>query len=147
MKFSKPNLVSHEHARRSRIKNADSSGGLIPTFLDSPFHQTHNRIGLRCNLVVVRDHDDRHPFVTIQPLQQIHDVFSSLTIEISSWLIREKERRIADQGAGDRGSLHFPAGKFARFVIQTVTESDQLQQHTRAFDVLASVEQVSKCTG
>ena len=96
---------------------------------------------------VVRDHDDRHPFVTIQPLQQIHDVFSSLIIEISSWLIREKERRIADQGAGDRGSLHFPAGKFARFVIQTVTESDQFQQHTRAFDVLASVEQVSKCTG
>ena len=43
--------------------------------------------------------------------ENLHDIRGNLSIQISGWLIDEKERRIIDQGAGNRHPLLFSGGE------------------------------------
>ena len=57
---------------------------------------------------VVGDHDDEPVFGNF--LEQLHDLYRSLGIKSSGWLVRQKDIGIVDQGSCDRNSLHLTAG-------------------------------------
>ena len=49
--------------------------------------------------------NDRDAFITVQALENAHDLSAGLRIEVSSGLIRQENRRSRDQGPCDRHSL------------------------------------------
>lgn len=60
--------------------------------------------------------------------EQIADLRCRFAVEISRRFVGQKERRPINQGPGNRDSLPFAAGKFARSVVQAVGQADSFQE-------------------
>src|SRR6185503_16474477 len=49
-------------------------------------------------------------------------------VEVSARLVGEQERRVVDEGAGDRDSLLLAAGELVRVVVELGREADQAKR-------------------
>jgi hypothetical protein len=58
----------------------------------------------------VRYEHDRQPTFLLQILKEIEDAAARSRIQASCWLVREKQRRVVGEGAGDGDALPFATG-------------------------------------
>src|ERR1700686_2552834 len=75
---------------------------------------------------VMRDHHDRLTEVLVKLAQQRENAFRALRIEISGRLIREYDLRLADDSSREGHALLLAAGKLRRFVMQPLTQAEQI---------------------
>jgi len=65
----------------------------------------------------VGDEDDR-PTGGIELAQDCHDLQAGGAVEVARRLVGEKERRVGDEGSGDRDALLLATREFTRFVVE-----------------------------
>ena len=94
---------------------------------DPAVEQAHGARGVfRCQLRVVRDHDDELIFCDL--LQQIHDLYARLAVERAGRLVGEQNVGVVDDGARDGHALHLAAGHLVRRLVELVAQTDLFQR-------------------
>lgn len=76
------------------------------------------------------NHDDRLAF-PVQGLEQLHDLPGRLAVKTSGRFIGQKDRRIIDNGPGDRDPFLLATGKLVRQAIRLVGQTDFGQDQSR----------------
>ena len=71
----------------------------------SPVQQMHRAMRTACHAGIMRHQDQGYAFFLIQFQKQFHDLFSGFGIQVAGGFIRQNNRRVIDQGAGDRHTL------------------------------------------
>jgi hypothetical protein len=79
-------------------------------------------VGIMC------DEDKRGPSTAIQFKHDLYDRAARLGIQISGWLIGEKNLGTVDECASERDALLFPAGKLRWIVIDSLGKADTPEQ-------------------
>src|SRR5438045_4361588 len=79
--------------------------------------------GMCRDVPLVRDKDDGVASL-VEVLEQHHDFFAGLRIEVPSRLVSQNNRRIIYQRASDGNTLSLAAGELVRFVIEAIPQSD-----------------------
>src|ERR1700677_1653035 len=85
--------------------------------------------------VVTGDHH-RHNDV-VEALEELHDLEREVRIEITSGLIGDEQRRLADDGAGDADALPLAGRKLEREIALLAEESDLIERRAHALVDLA----------
>src|SRR5262249_28144964 len=86
--------------------------------------------------VMLVSHEDDRVAALVQHVQQLYDLFGGLRVEVARRLVRENDRRIVDQGAGDGDALPLTAGKLVRLVRYSLAEIDRFERLLRHLDPL-----------
>src|SRR5258706_2246189 len=76
---------------------------------------------------IVSDDQNRRPETLMEAVNQLQDFFACARVEISGRFVREQNRWIDRQSAGDRNALAFASGKLLRQMIHSMTELNQVQ--------------------
>jgi len=84
-------------------------------------------LGVFGDVALVGDHQDR-PAGVVQLLEQSHDLFAGLRVEVAGRLVGEQEGRLVGQRSGDRDPLALSPRKLARIVIEPIAESDPFEE-------------------
>src|SRR5580765_1253668 len=79
----------------------------------------------------MRDHDDGYSAV-VELLENIHDFDTRVSIEIAGRFVREDERRVVAESAGDGDALLLSAGKLVWMVPGAPGEADGFEGCERA---------------
>ena len=85
---------------------------------------------------VMGDDNNRHIEFLLQILQQLQDLCLDRNVQGGRWLVRDQQRRPADQGHSDHGPLPQAPGKLERVRLQgfcRIGKSDELQHLLREF--------------
>lgn len=80
----------------------------------------------------------------VQVLEYLHDLYTRFGVQIAGRFVGEDDRGIVDEGAGDGYALLFSAGYLIGVIVQSMAESDRLQDSFRLFvvvDFFIGVEQ------
>jgi hypothetical protein len=93
-----------------------------------PVEDVQLAVGPRCQLVVVRDHDDGHPVLAVDAAEQIHDLPGRGRVQVAGRLVGQQQLGAADQGAGDGHALLLPARELRRQVAHARGQA-QVGQH------------------
>jgi hypothetical protein len=88
-------------------------------------------IGMRGDVRVVRDQDDRVVFVA-QSLEQRQDLLAGPAVERTGGLVGEQDRRTIDQRARDRDALLLPARQFTGTMPGAIAETHRIQCRMRS---------------
>src|SRR6516162_1199182 len=85
-----------------------AAGTFAELFLrgDESVLDMHNAVAVVRGLAVVRHHDERTLAVLRQTAQQFEDLAARLRVEVPSRLVAHDRFRLANEGAGDRHTLH-----------------------------------------
>ena len=86
---------------------------------------------LRGDFEIVRDHDQRGIHRPVQVEHQRQHLRRGFLIEIAGRFVGEQAVRPRHQRARQRHALTFAAGKFARFVLGAVGETDLVEPVAR----------------
>src|SRR5262245_29701439 len=106
-----------------------------------PILQQHSliQVSSACRMLrrpgIMGNHDDRFSEFLVQPLEEIHDFLSRVSIQVSGGLVGEQECRIRDDRPRDCNPLLLTAGELAWIMLHAVLQPDQTQ---RRLDVLVS---------
>ena len=92
---------------------------------------------------IVRDHADRGAGL-VQLLEQVHDGFAALRIEVARRLVGEQDERLAGDGAGDGDALLLAAGELARQMLRAMRHADALE---RRLDALLALGRAHAAVG
>ena len=92
--------------------------------------QLDHPVGQLADPVVVGG-DDHDPAGAGQVSQEAQDPFDLDVIEVGRWFVRQDQRRIVHERAGDRHPLLLPSGHLRRTVMSALAEPDELQKLTR----------------
>ena len=79
------------------------------------------------HLAVVGDDDDRRAGL-VDPVEQLHHADRGDRVEVAAGLVGEQQRRVVDEGAGDRDALLLAAGELVGVAVQLGREADQAQR-------------------
>ena len=79
---------------------------------------------------LVRDEHDRLA-VRVQLVEQRENLYGGLRVEIAGGLVREQDRRMRDERAGDRHALPLSAGELVRQMMAAVGKPDALEHALR----------------
>ena len=71
--------------------------------------------------------DQKHVLLATEFQQQIANGVSGGVIEVSGWLVSQKNFWLVDEGSANGDSLSFSAGKLRRAMSHAVRETDSLQ--------------------
>jgi hypothetical protein len=93
--------------------------------------QAHHTLAMGGNFVFVGHDDDRLSFGMNLPKKR-EDLDRRRTVEISSRLVGEKDRRSIEDGARDRNTLTLTSRELVRTVMHPVCKSDTVQRSKRA---------------
>ena len=80
---------------------------------------------------IVRDHADRRA-VGVQLRQQRHHLLAVLRVEVTRRLVREQDRRAADERARNRDALLLTARELRRIVVQAMRHAHALERFDHA---------------
>src|SRR5574338_581789 len=94
--------------------------------------QVNRALGVTRVSRVVRDHADGGTF-TVQLVEQLHDRFAVLGVQVSRGLVRQQNGRRARDGPGDGDALLLTAGELARQVLGAVRHAHLLERGHHAF--------------
>src|SRR4051812_25757289 len=83
-------------------------------------------------LVVGRDEDRSTD--AVDPVKELHDTYARVRVEIPGWLVGDEDRRLGDEGAGDRDPLLLATRELIWKRLSLISETDELQDlgHLRA---------------
>ena len=85
--------------------------------------QLNNFIGLRADLRVMSDKEKcMAGFVKLT--KNLHNPLLILSVEVSGWLVRQKDLRLIDQGARDADPLLLAAREFGRIMAHPLFKPD-----------------------
>ena len=85
----------------------------------SPSLIVHDAVRALGDVLLVSDDHDRSA-LRCQLVEDREDLVGRLAVEVSGRLVGEDERRVGDQGAGDRDALLLPTRQLLRPVIRAV---------------------------
>ena len=77
-------------------------------------------------LRIVRHHNDQA--IARHFLEQLHDLHARFAVQRACRLVRQHNVRIVHQRAGDRHTLHLPAGKLVRPLVDVLRQPHPLQR-------------------
>src|SRR5947209_20541746 len=104
-----------------RIAHADVSGRAIlpaPRLLDDlAVPHAQDAMGPRADGGVVGHEDKCLPLLAVQAHQEIHDLRRRLRVQVPRRLVRPDDRRVIDEGAGDRDALLLYGTPMGRVVV------------------------------
>ncbi len=89
--------------------------------------QPHHAVAALRQRGVVRHQHQRHAALGVLGEQQIDDLLAGGLVEIAGRLVRDQDRRIGRQRAGQRDALLLAAGQLRRIMMQAVAEADRSQ--------------------
>src|SRR5262245_8438840 len=75
----------------------------------------------------MRDHADRRALL-VQLLKELHHGFAIVGVEVSGWLVRQQDGRMATQRARYGHALLLTAGKLRRIMTQAVRHTDPFER-------------------
>ena len=61
-------------------------------------------------------------------VQEVQDLTGRAAVEIAGRLVRQQQRRLGDQGPGDRDALLLAAGQLGRIAVGLLGEADAGEQ-------------------
>ena len=76
----------------------------------------------------MRDDNQRHCFFAIEFDQQLSELLGGGVVERAGRFIGEQEFGLVDERADDGDALAFPAGKFARPMVEALGEADTFEE-------------------
>ena len=79
------------------------------------------------HLAVVGDDDDGRAGL-VDPVEQLHDPDRGDRVEVAAGLVGQQQRRVVDEGAGDRDALLLAAGELVGVAVELGREADQAQR-------------------
>ena len=79
------------------------------------------------DVALVRDEQHGDAALDVQALEDPHDLDARPRVEVAGRLVRQQDRRVGDQRAGDRHALLLPAGELIRVVIGAIGQADHRQ--------------------
>ena len=78
------------------------------------------------HLAVMGDDDDGRAGL-VDPVEQLHDPDRGDRVEVARGLVGEQQRRVVDEGAGDRDALLLAAGELVGVAVELGREADEAQ--------------------
>ena len=63
----------------------------------------------------------------VDPVEQLHDPDRGDRVEVAARLVGEQQRRVVDEGAGDRDALLLAAGELVGVAVELGREADEAQ--------------------
>ena len=116
----------------ARGRHAGTRGGAAvvggaPVGGDPPVVQLHAAGQRGREITVVRDHGDRGSVGRVEVPHQVHERRAGHRVQVPRGLVREDDRRPADEGAGDGHALALAAGELARPVACPVGQAHAIQ--------------------
>ncbi len=89
--------------------------------------EAHDAAGLPGLRLVVGHHHDGAALLSVEAVEQLHDLDAHLGIQVAGRLVGEEDLRVARDGAGDGHALALAAGELRREVARAVREAHLLQ--------------------
>ena len=89
------------------------------------------------DLWFVRHEDHRQSALAVQALEDAHDLSAGARVESTRRLVRQNDRRLVDQGAGDRDTLLLSTGQFRRLVVSSIGKPDCVERRQSARSAIA----------
>src|SRR5262245_2033143 len=116
------------YAKNSAELQTKARRKCVPTFVrrDEAVTKHDDETRMRCDVRFVRDHYHRLTRVR-ETLEDAHDLFGRLRVEVTRRLVGEQHGRIVHQGARDGDALTLAAGKLVRTVVHAVLELHLLE--------------------
>ena len=106
--------------------------------LESAVIQTVLPTGDGCRVDVVRYHEQRCIELSVESLQQVHDLLGSVGIQVSCRFVSNHNLGIGDNRSSDSGSLLLPTGQLPRVMIGSIEKIDRLQCDLDSFMTLGA---------
>jgi hypothetical protein len=94
---------------------------------DQAVPQHYHPLGMRGDVRLVGDHDDRLTFRG-KPLEHPHDFFRGGRVEVTGRLVGQEYRWPVDESARNRNALTLSAGKLVGTVMDSVSELNALER-------------------
>src|SRR5262249_19194209 len=88
---------------------------------DSPIPEAQDSAGIASHVGLMGDHDDGDA-VTVQVLEQGHDLHAGPRVESASGLVGQDEHRLIDERAGDGDTLLLAAGELRRVMMLAIRQ-------------------------
>ena len=101
--------------------------GSFPVFQQHSLIQVSSARRMMRRPGIMGNHDDRFSEFLIQPLEEIHDLLSRVSIQVSRGLVGEEECRIGDNGSRNGNPLLLTSGELAGIMLHPVLQADQTQ--------------------
>jgi hypothetical protein len=92
---------------------------------DPSIDQDDQPVGVGGRVGVVRDHDDGLAELVGRPAQELEQIGGGLGIQVAGRLVGEDDRRLVDEGPGDRNALLLAAGELGGPMRETVGDADR----------------------
>ncbi len=110
-------------SRQSVASSVDGHGafGLLH---DAAVTKRDRHVGNRGDLGIVGDEDERRASRAVDLQQQVDDVAAGRAVEIAGRFVRQQDRRVVGERAGDRDALLLAARELRRVVMAAAREPD-----------------------
>src|SRR6056297_2123610 len=95
------------------------------------FH-VKNTVHAAGDFLTMGDQNHGQVMFRMQIIEQLYDFFGGAAIQIAGRLVGKQQPRSHDQGAGNGDTLLLPTGKLSRLMLETLRQTDRLQQVFRA---------------
>ena len=116
--------------RRTANSVVDSSGLVEARQLvadDAALAQLHHAAAHLVDHLAVVGGDDDGRAGAVDPVDQLHDPDRGLGVEVAGGLVGQQQRRVVDEGAGDRHALLLAARQLVGVVVELGGEADEAQ--------------------
>jgi hypothetical protein len=104
---------------------------LVPS--DDAVFDVDHAVRVFGDVVFVGDEHDRVAF-GLQTIEQRHDFVAGLRVEVTSRFVGEDDRRLIDQGTGNRYTLPLTAGELVGLVRHALVHADRSESALRTLD-------------
>src|SRR5271165_1654964 len=124
---------------RSRALDSVNSGllrsGRLLIAEDLPVADVDDAVGILGDVVFVSDEDDVVALL-VESVEQRHDLYPGLRIEVAGGLVSENNRRTIDERARDGNTLALAARELVRLVVHAVPHADCSERLLGALNTL-----------
>jgi len=111
--------------------------------LDYPIQDAHDPLRAVRHVVIMGDHNNGHPLL-IQVMQQFQDARAGARVQVSSGLVRQKDRGLIDERPGDADTLLLATGKLGGEVVGPVCQPNAIKRRAGAFVPVAAIARVQE---
>jgi len=94
--------------------------------VDASVAHVHDAFAVFGDIDFVGHDDHGDAFVVVELPQRDHDFIGRSGIEVAGRFVRQEQRRLIDQGAGNGDTLLLATGHLLRMVVHTMAQTDQL---------------------
>src|SRR5919197_3996166 len=127
----RPPIAVQWPLQRRRLSLARSESGVLTCGAclldDAAVEQVDGPVRVGRITRIVRNHTDGGA-TAVQLAEQLHHGLAVRRVEVSRWLVGERDEGIASDGAGNGDALLLTAGELGRVVLHPVAHADALER-------------------